>query len=108
MLRYLYGQDQLVARFVAQMIPRLGGRGFGPCRAIGICKDDDLIAGIVWHEMSPSSQAMSMSGAALPGHLWITPASLRLLAYPFMDCGCQMVVNQVPASDQRQLRILAA
>lgn len=107
-LQYLYNQDKLVAGFVAAMIPRLAGRGFGPCRAIGICSNNELIAGVVLHELSPSAGTMAMSAAALPGRTWITRDTLRLFAYPFEQCGCQMLVNHVPASDQRQQRMLGA
>jgi hypothetical protein len=33
-MKYLLDQHDLVARFVAAMIPRAAARGLGPCRAI--------------------------------------------------------------------------
>ena len=50
MLDYVYGYDQQVARFVADLIPHCR-RGFGPnVAAMGVIEDNgNLIAGIVWH-----------------------------------------------------------
>lgn len=108
-MRYLYGEDALVAGFVARMIPHVGARGFGKCRAIGIVnKDSELIAGVVFHDMSTAARIIGVSAAALPGRQWVSRDTLRLFTYPFIDCDCQMIINQVPADDERQLRMLAA
>jgi RimJ/RimL family protein N-acetyltransferase len=107
-MRYLYGEDALVADFVARMIPHVGARGFDKCRAIGIVNDDDeLVAGILFHLLSPAAGIMEITIAALPGHQWLTRSTLALYRYPFLQQGCQMVVATVPASDERSLRILA-
>ena len=53
-MRYVLDQHELVADFVAQMIPHMRERGFGPCRAIGVVDDnDELIAGLVYHNLRP-------------------------------------------------------
>jgi hypothetical protein len=107
-MRYLFGEDELVAGFVAQMIPHVGARGFGRCRAIGVIDDsNELVAGILFHLLSPTAGIMEISVAALPGRPWITRSTLSLYQYPFVQCGCQMVIATVPAADERSLRILA-
>jgi hypothetical protein len=107
-LKYLYGQDELVAEFVARMIPHVGAFGFGKCKAIGICEDNELIAGIVYHALSPSAGLIELSAAALPGRQWCTRETLRVMYdFCFVQCGCQTVVNKVLASDVRHLRELA-
>jgi RimJ/RimL family protein N-acetyltransferase len=108
-MKYLFGQHEIVADFVAWMIPHVRERGFGNCRAIGIVDDDDeLIAGLVYHHLSIEAQLMEISGAALPGKQWATRETLRIMhEYPFLQCGCQMVVMKVLASDERLLRMLA-
>jgi hypothetical protein len=110
MLRYVYGQDELVADFVARMIPHCRERGFGLCKAIGIVdEDDELIAGFVYHNLSNEAGLMEISGAALPGRHWLTPTTLVVFwDYPFIQCGCQMVVMKTPAGNVQLLRQLAA
>src|SRR5262245_26453048 len=109
-MRYLVDHHDLVASFVARMIPHVGALGFGRCRAIGVVNDDDeLIPGLVYHHLDPATGIIEMSGAALPGHQWATRETLKLMyQYPFLQCGCQMVIMRVLLSDERLLRQLAA
>jgi hypothetical protein len=109
MLDYVYGHDKIVADFVAELIPHCR-RGFGEkARAIGIVKDTHLIAGICYHNWDPEAGIIEISGAALPGSGWMTRETIkRMYQFPFIHAGCQMVVNRVPADDERQLRQLAA
>jgi hypothetical protein len=109
-LRYLFGQDELVASFVAAMIPHLRGYGFGKCRAVGVVDgDNELIAGWVYHASHPEAAIIEISAAALPGHLWVTRETLNVLyGFPFLQCKCQMVVHKVLASNERLLRQFAA
>jgi hypothetical protein len=108
MLDYVYGHDELVAHFVATLIPHCR-RGFGPnTKAIGIIEDGSLIAGIVYHNYDPEAEIIEISGAALPKKNWLTRATLAVMyGYPFLQCGCQMVVQRTPADDERLLGILA-
>ena len=109
-MKYLVDQPDLVAEFVARMIPHVGALGFGRCRAIGVVDDNhELVAGLVYHHMDPHSGIIEMSGAALPGHQWATRETLKLMyQYPFLQVGAQMVVMRVLYSDERLLRQLAA
>ena len=105
---YVYGHDAIVAKFVADLIPSVRGRGFGKCATIGIVDGGMLIAGLVYHNYDPDAEIIEISGAALPGEPWMTRETLkRMYQYPFFGCHCQMVINRVPAEDERQLRMLA-
>lgn len=109
MLDYLYGHDQVVAHFAAQLIPHCH-RGFGAnCKAIGVIDEQGfLIAGMVYHNWDPDAAIIEMSGAALPGKYWLTRETLaRIFGYPFQQCRCQMVVMRVQADNERLLYILA-
>lgn len=107
-LNYAYGYDETVAKFVAGLIPAVRGRGFGNCTTIGIVEGNMLIAGLVYHEFNPDAGTIEISGAAVPGHYWLTRETLkRMYQYPFLGCRCQMVVQRVPAEDERQLRMMA-
>lgn len=109
MLHYVYGHDEVVARFVAQLIPH-AQRGFENARAIGILDEEGkLIAGLVYHNYDPEAAIVEISGAALPRKQWLTRGTIaRMYQYPFLTIGCQMVVQRTPADDTRLLRQLAA
>jgi len=56
MLDYVYGHDQLIAQFVAQLIPSCRARGFNASAltAMGIIDGDGrLVAGMVYHNWDP-------------------------------------------------------
>lgn len=108
-MRYVLDQHELVARFVADMIPHVRERGFGACRAIGIVDDDDeLVAGAVFHNLDPEAGLIELSGAALPGRQWLTRATLKLVfQFAFLQCRCQMLVHRTLASNERVLGQLA-
>jgi hypothetical protein len=108
MLNYVYGHDEVVARFVAQFIPRCRERGFGNCKAIGVLDGEQLIAGLVYHNWEPEAGIIEMSGAALPGKQWLTRGTIaRMYQYPFHVAHCQMLVQRNAATDERLLRQLA-
>ena len=109
MLDYVYGYDQIVAHFVAGLIPHCR-RGFGDhAKAIGVIDSEGrLIAGIVYHNWDPDSGIIEISGAALPGRYWLTRETLkRMFQYPFHQVGCQMVVQRTPSDDESLLYVLA-
>jgi hypothetical protein len=111
-LRYWFGDDdanRTVADFVAAMVPHVRARGFGPCQAIGVVSaQNELIAGFVYHRLSPEAGVMEISAAALPGQRWLTRTTLNMVYhFPFVTCGCQMVIHTVRASHKHLLRPLA-
>src|SRR4029077_15657760 len=110
MLDYVYGYDDLVAQFVAQLIPATRERGFGACKAFGVVDPQGrMVAGMVYHNYDPSSGVIEMSGAAIPGQQWLSRETIRrMYVYPFLQLDCQMVLMRVDADDQRLLRQLAA
>ena len=109
MIDYVYGQDDVIAHAVAQMIPACRERGFGACKAIGVIDNDGrLIAGIVYHNWHPEAGVIEMSVAALPHAQWRTRETLRrMYEYPFEQIGAQMVLHMTSADDERVLRQLA-
>ena len=107
MLRYVYGYDQLVADFVAGLIPH-ARRGFSNVRAIGVINEiGQLIAGMVYHNWDPDAGILEMSGASKDPQ-WLTRQTLaRIYHVPFVKAQCQMTVMRVPEDDERLLRQLA-
>ena len=54
MHQYVFGYDEIVAQFVAQMIPECRERGFGKCKAIGIANEQGkLLGGLVYRNWHP-------------------------------------------------------
>lgn len=115
-MRYVYGQDRLVADFVARSKLASGfsewRHGFGEKKltAIGIANaDNELIAGIVYFNYHPEAGTIEMSVEAVPKQRWLTPKTLEIMfQYPFLRCGCQMLMTRTSASHQHVLRMLAA
>jgi RimJ/RimL family protein N-acetyltransferase len=107
-MRYLIGQNDVVARFVAAHIPHCE-RGFGDkIMTLGVVDGSRLIGGLVYHNYDPEAATIEISGAAIDPR-WLTRTTLRLMhVYPFVDARCQMVVMRVSADNARLLRQLKA
>ncbi len=106
---YVYNRPEIVAPFVAALIPHCR-RGFGTnIAAMGIIDEEGrLVGGFVYHNWDPDAALIEVSGAALPGENWCTRETLRrIYAYPFLDLDCQMIVQRTPADDVRLLAQLA-
>lgn len=71
--------------------------------AIGLERDGDLLAVVVYNLWSGADIAMHV--AAMPGRRWMTRAFLRaVFRYPFVQLGCRRVTGYVPASNADALR----
>jgi RimJ/RimL family protein N-acetyltransferase len=110
MHQYVYGHDELVANFVASLIPECRERGFGKCRAIGIADaEGKLLGGLVYRNWCPELGTIEISGAALPGTNWLSRRTVQIMYdYPFYQVGCQMVIKTTMADNEIVLRIMAA
>ena len=109
MLEYIYGQDAIVADFVAQFIPECRERGFGKCKAIGIVDETGLLGGLVYKNWQPELGTIEISGAALPGTNWFSRRTIQVMhEYPFYVAGCQMVIMTTMDDNFIVQRILAA
>ena len=109
MLEYVFGQNEAVAAFVAQMIPECRERGFGNCTAIGIMDETGMLGGLVYKNWQPELGTIEISGAALPGTNWFSRRTIQVMHdYPFYQLGCQMVIMTTYADNLIVQRILAA
>jgi RimJ/RimL family protein N-acetyltransferase len=110
MLDYVYGQDEVIAAFVASRIPECRERGFGKCKAIGIVNDKgQLLGGLVYRNWHPEFGTIEISGAAVPGTNWFSRRTIQVMHdYPFYQCDCQMVIMTTLADNMIVQRILAA
>lgn len=88
----IYGYDAEIAYWVAQ---RLGVNSFGPCRAIGVGLDGEIIAGVVYHDCRHRSLEMSIASTTPK---WATRLTLKhFFAYPFLTQGVDRVTALVDA-----------
>lgn len=110
--KYLYGHDDLVAEFVVRLKLAAGARavGFpkGRFKAVGVLdQDGELIAGMVYYNFNPESGTIDLSVEALPGKGWMTPTTLAVMfRYPFIQCGCQMVMTKTGTDNKTILKIM--
>jgi RimJ/RimL family protein N-acetyltransferase len=109
MLDYVFGHDEIVANFVASLIPECRERGFGKCAAMGVVNaSGELIGGVVWRNWCPEVGTIEISGAALPGTNWLSRRTLQLVYdYPFYQCGCHMVIQTTMADNEPALIVKA-
>lgn len=107
MLEFVYGHDEEISRFIGQLTPPAGG-GFGRCKTIGVIDEDGkLIAGLVYFNYDPNAGVIEFGGAAIHPR-WLNRASYRrMFEYPFIECGCQMLISRVRASNEPHLGQLA-
>jgi RimJ/RimL family protein N-acetyltransferase len=108
--QYIFGHDEVVARFVADLIPECRLRGFGKCRAIGIADaEGKLLGGLVYRNWCPEVGTIEISGAAVAGTNWLSRRTVQVMYdYPFYEVGCQMVIKTTMADNAIVLRIMAA
>ena len=110
MHQYIFGHDEAVAAFVAQLIPECRERGFGKCRAIGIADaEGNLLGGLVYRNWCPEVGTIEISGAAVPGTNWLSRRTVQVMYdYPFYGVGCQMVIMTTMDDNYIVQRILSA
>ncbi|MEK1908170.1 MAG: hypothetical protein AAAB13_20550 [Pseudomonas sp.] len=98
----------MLSSLVADRIWPTKGRTFGECRAIAVMEGEKLAAGLIYHNYDPDAQVIEISGASwVKG--WLTrPVLTAMYGYPFIDCGCQAVVQRVSDDDTAQHRMLKA
>ena len=85
MHQYIFGHNEIVANFVASLIPECRERGFGKCTAIGIASEQgELLGGLVYRNWHPEFGTIEISGAAVPGTNWFSRRTIQVLHdYPF-------------------------
>ncbi|WP_162914452.1 N-acetyltransferase [Taklimakanibacter lacteus] len=107
-MRLIHGNDDTVAAFVASRIPFCAARGFGPNRAIGVARGDQVVGGFVFHDYAPEFGVIEMSFASADRR-WLTrPVLYHVFSYVFDGIGCQMACSRTPASHLSALRITRA
>lgn len=94
-------EPKLVLPFVQSLLPGLK-RAEG-MRTIGLRKDGELVAGVVYEGFNGRNVWMHV--AAVPGARWLVrDYLLACFAYPFLVCGVERVSGYVNASNVQARR----
>jgi RimJ/RimL family protein N-acetyltransferase len=99
-MQILYGQDERVGRWVCA---RTGGQWMpGEGMAIGLERDGDLVAGVMFDHYNGRSIAMHVAGA---GMRWCTRAfRAAVFGYPFLQLKVAKVLGLVDSTNLQARR----
>lgn len=108
-MRPVYGQDEVVAKLVASLIPHVARHGFGgDFTGIGVDHDGELVGGFIFSHWSPEAGTIEISYAGT-NRRWLTrPVLFGAFSYVFDGIGCQMAIARTPASHAHGVRIARA
>lgn len=99
----LYGADEAVAAMVAERIPHVGDRGFGPCTALGVVRRGSLLGGVVYSMYRGHDVQVHM---AFDRPDWALPATLRkLYHYPFKQLGCIRMTAPIGRKNKKMRKL---
>ncbi len=103
MPQLLYGQDDLVNRFViSHLHPDIDD--FGPSASIGIVKDAKLIAGIVFNHYYGNDIQATIASISPD---WANRIILgRIFSYPFLQLNCRRLTAQTRSSNYKAVEFL--
>lgn len=100
----LVGADQLIAEMVAGRLPHMTARSFGPCTALGVVRNGELVGGVVYHGYVVHDVQVSIAFDR-PG--WALPGTLRaLFSYPFNQLGCRRMTAIVGRKNKRSRKLV--
>lgn len=89
-----FWDNVLVPLWVEAHLPEGMSGPFGPCQAMAVEHEGDVVAGFVFHNWDPASGTMEMSGASTTPR-WGTRYVVRAgMEYVFDTCGCQMLYTK--------------
>lgn len=95
--------DDSIAEWVAERIFD-HNRGFGPCRAMGVERQGEIVAGIVFHNWEPETGVIEISACG-ETPFWSTRTVLAVaLDYCFSGLNCQAVVARISERNSKALK----
>jgi hypothetical protein len=96
------GADEMVAQFVLAHNPEI--THLGPFTALGVIRNDQLVAGVVYHRHRPADFDIEVTIASDTPN-WAFPSTMRgLFAYPFEQLGCQRITSLIRKKNTRSRR----
>lgn len=103
-MNVVFGQDKLVAEWVAGQLGYTNFEGFY-CGAIGVAEGGQLVGGTCFHNWYPKDGVVEMTSASITSK-WLTRRMIRaIFNYAFGLLECQLVVMRVSANNSTMLNI---
>lgn len=103
-MRLIFGQDEGVAKWVAQHIPHMSGTVLRDFSAIGVVNERGPVAGVIYHNYIPDYRSVEISMAATTPR-WAQRGIIRgLLHYPFVQMDCNRVTTVTPHTNTRAIK----
>lgn len=85
----IYGKDEYFTEWVRQQVPIVGDQR--PCTAIGIVRNERIVAAVVYNNYRRSCADIQMSMASISPR-WASRENIAgLFAYPFVQLECRRV-----------------
>lgn len=82
----IFGHDAALARWAGD---RLGIADFGPCVAIGVAYNNEIVAAAVYNQYRPPNIEITFVTSS---SRWASPGAVRaILRYPFVQLKCKRV-----------------
>jgi len=106
MIQFLYGQDELVSRLVANLQGAEHGRR--NCKTIGVLDETgEFLGGAVFYNWNPEAGIIEISASAISPR-WLSRRTLKRIGeFVFHECECQLLLVYLRADHERVLTLLA-
>ncbi|MEG8098817.1 hypothetical protein [Candidatus Liberibacter brunswickensis] len=99
--------NQLISDFVANRIKNCSN-GWNQFVSMGVLKNNNLIAGVIYHNYCSISRVIELSGAS-DCKSWLSREILKeIYSYPWNQLYCQAVIHRIPDEDYPQHRMLTS
>lgn len=103
-MNVVFGQDKLVAEWVAGQLGYTNFEGFY-CGAIGVAEGGQLVGGTCFHNWYPKDGVVEMTSASITSK-WLTRRMIRaIFNYAFGLLECQLVVMRVSETNTGMVNI---
>jgi len=102
MIEFVYGHDKEIVEFISTFAHgQVAANNFGNCKTIGIIDNEGkLIAGIIYFNYDPRFEVIEIGVASITPRWFTRPVYRRMFEYPFIECGCQMIMGRVRADHE--------
>ena len=100
MIQLLLNRDDYVSAWLQSKIPDIS---FFDCKAIGVIKNQKLIAGVAYHNLRDGQIEASI---AITDKNWCNRKILyALFAYPFVQCNCHRILVTVKDGNKQSIKL---
>lgn len=105
MIDFVYNHDKEVTQFIATFAHgQLTDANFNNCKTIGVIDGEGkLIAGVVYFNYKPWCATIEIGAASITSKWFNRSTYKRIFEYPFIECGCQMVLAYIRLDNVRLL-----